>query len=271
MWKACSVTYPDGKVVRLADKRLTDLSRADMTAWMKSRKTTKGKSAGKDCAASTIRNDLSRISALYALAATPSDEKLDELWGWGLNGLTNPAFGVPLPKLPGGRDRRLGSVRRDGKIHREEDLIIQELRAGPDGAQMVAFFSVALATGMRRSEILDIRVRQCLQTEDGPECWRPTSKNGAPRRVLLTRRADAALQDRIATMNIELPDAKVFSLNGDAVATRWDSAVKRGGFWIYICTTYAMRRYLGSRRAVLPSRNSRGNRDISRMLPSYAT
>lgn len=229
MWKASEIAYPDGKVVRLADKALTAVTRGDMIAWMKTRKTTKGKAAGRTCAASTIRNDLSRISALYTLAATSAEEKFDDLWGWGLTGLTNPTAGVPLPKLPGGRDRRLGTIRRDGNIVREEDLIVEALLAGQDGLQMEAFFSLALATGMRRSEILDIRIKQCVHTEDGPECWRPTSKNGAQRRVLLTRRADAALQQRIMAMARPTPDAKVFSLNGDAVATRWDSAMKRAG------------------------------------------
>ncbi len=229
MWKACEVIYPDGKVVRLADKRLTILNRADVIAWMKTRKKTKGKAKGEDCAASTVRNDLSRISALYALAATPADEKYDELWGWGLTGLINPAAAIPLPKMPDGRDRRLGTIRREGKSLREEDLIVQELSAGPDGEQMLAFFAVALATGMRRSEILDIRVSQCVHSEDGPECRRPTSKNKAPRRVLLTRRADAALQKRMAAIESPPPMTKVFNLNADAVAWRWDSAIKRAG------------------------------------------
>ena len=229
MWKACEITSPDGKVVRIADKRLGDVTKADMVAWMKSRKNLKGTAAGRKCAASTIRNDLSRISALYALAATPADEQFDELWGWGLTTLANPVTGVPLPKLPEGRDRRLGTVRRDGKLKKEEDLITEALLEGLDGLQMVAFLSVALATGMRRSEILDIRVGQCVHTEDGPECWRPTSKNGAPRRVLLTRRADAALHQRIAELHCPAPDAKVFSLNGDAVASRWDRAMERAG------------------------------------------
>jgi integrase len=205
------------------------VKREDLIAWMKGRRKTRGKAIGEEHAASTIRNDVSRISVLYALAATPEDEKYEGLWGWGLTGLINPASGLPLPKLPGGRERRLGTVRKDGTVRKEEDLIMERLAAGPDPAQMLAFFAVALATGMRRSEILDIRVGQCVQTEDGPECWRPTSKNRAPRRVLLTRRADAALQGRINEMAHAVPTAKVFTLNGDAVAWRWDSAMKHAG------------------------------------------
>ena len=230
MWKACEITQRDGVVIRLADKRLSNVLREDLITWMKGRKrTATGATAGKELAASTIRNDVSRISALYALAATPADEKYDDMWGWGLTDLINPASKLPLDKLPDGRDRRLGTLRRDGVIRREEDLIIEELSAGLDSAQMLAFFAVSLATGMRRSEVLDIRVGECVHSEDGPECWRETSKKKAPRRVLLTRKADAALQQRIGKIARADQKTKVFSLNGDAVATRWDSAIKRAG------------------------------------------
>jgi integrase len=211
----------------LAQKRLSDITPRDIATWCDSRRKgrivrdEKGTPVGVvhlPVAASTIRNDIFRISVLYKHAHAPVTRG-----GWALD-LTNPVAEVSLATLPPGRQRRLddGHDQNAG----EETKMIAALRLGPDGEQMVALVVVALETGMRRSEILDLRANEVKSSRMGRVIERSTSKNGLPRRVILSPLATEVI-DTLGQNKIG--DTRLFSLDGDAVAWRWNKARKSAG------------------------------------------
>lgn len=208
----------------LADKRLRDVTADDLVVWIEGRR--KRKKARDDrgaithvddvpVAASTVRNDAYRISALYEHARTPVTKG-----GWGLADLSNPVAAVALPDLPAGRQRRLDHGH--GEEHRgEEERMLTALAAGPDGEQMTALVTLAIETGMRRSELLDLRAKEIRSTRLGRVIERGKSKNGHARRVVLTERATAAVD---VLREGKAGTEKLFALNADAAAWRWDKA-----------------------------------------------
>lgn len=85
----------------------------------------------------TIRLELALLSHLYTVARTE----------WGMSTLVNPVEYVKKPKLPAGRTRRLEL--------KEEDKLLEAAREyGGDIESIIRF---ALETGMRRSEIVELR------------------------------------------------------------------------------------------------------------------
>jgi integrase len=210
----------------LAQKRLTDVTAEDLATWIGTRTKVRKrpqedgsvKVMHEPVSASTVRNDIYRISALYEHASKPVTKG-----GWGL-AVTNPVPAVALPALPPGRQRRLdhGHDGQDG----EEERMLAPLSAGLDGLEMVAFFTVAIETGMRRSEVLDLRADEVRSTRLGRVIEREKSKNGEARRVVLTDRATAAVD---ALKTGKAGREKLFTLDGDAAATRWDIAREKAG------------------------------------------
>ena len=169
----------------------------------------------------TIRNELFLISALYELARTKPTKG-----GWGLSDLDNPVLHVALPDPPSPRKRRLEDS-EDEKIKGEEGRLIEALKAGPNGEEMVAVCILAIDTGMRLSELLDIRVSEVKRTRGGRYIERADSKNGHPRRVVLTIRAATILDELInALPEGVLEDQNLIRLNADQVDYRWRQARK---------------------------------------------
>jgi integrase len=210
----------------LAKKRLDEVTAEDLAAWVKARTKTR-KMRQEDgsvtvlqeaVSASTVRNDIYRISALYEHAAKPTTKG-----GWGLT-VTNPVPAVALPALPAGRQRRLdhGHEGQDG----EEDRVLAELAKGLDGVEMVALLTVAIETGMRRSEVLDLRADEVRSTRLGRVIERAKSKNGHARRVVLT---DRATEEVDVLRSGKTGRERLFSLSGDQAATRWDIARVKSG------------------------------------------
>jgi integrase len=217
----------------LAMKTLTEITPEDIAVWVDSRRKTRKVRDGKGNiiriekalpAASTIRNDIFRISALFEHARGAPTKKTNGVPAWGLTGLANPVAAVTLPELPAGRQRRLDHG--DGDHVSEEIRILTELAAGPDGQQMVAFATLAIETAMRRSEILDLRADEVRSTRGGRVIERATSKNGDARRVVLTHRATEVV-DKLREG--KKGRDKLFGLNADDAATRWDIARRKAG------------------------------------------
>ena len=220
----------------LAGKLLHTVTREDVAGWIKGRVSVKGRAAGKPVATSTLAADVGRLSTLYQLAATPASSLYQQAyWGWGLD-VQNPATKAPIGRKPPPRDRRLGQVRRDGKVVSEREELTRQVAAGPDGEQMSAILVIALATGMRRGELLDLRLSDYHTTDLGPELWRAwgLAKNSKPRRIQLNRAATAAVEARIAALPPDAPrDARLFTLKGDGCAYRLNRAIKKAGMTDY--------------------------------------
>lgn len=124
-----------------ADIPLKDISAEMVHQWKIKRRTNKGKIPSP----STIRNDLYRLSVIFETARKPVTKN-----GWGLTELHNPVQEILLPSPSAGRDRRLHGD--------EERRLRKALAFGCHAFEMSCFFEIALATGMRKSEILNATV-----------------------------------------------------------------------------------------------------------------
>ena len=188
----------------LASKRLADLTASNVQAHVDARL-----AAGRS--ASTVRLEVLLLSALYKHAAD----------GWNL-AVPNPMGAVKLPSPAAGRQRRLEDAHGDDEG--EEDRMRAALLNLSSGQEMVDLMDVALETGMRLGEILDLRKGQVRRIRGIRVLERPDSKNGHPRRVTLSKRA-AAVLDRCAEA-VDDPDRRLFQLSYYQVSGRWGRARK---------------------------------------------
>lgn len=191
----------------LAAKRLADVAAAGIQAHVDARV-----AAGRS--ASTVRLEVLLLSALYKHAAD----------SWKL-AVGNPAAAVKLPAAAAGRQRRLEDGHGDEKG--EEERMRAALLGLSCGQEMVDLMEVALETGMRLGEILDVRKGQVRRIQGVRVLERPDSKNGHARRVTLSRRAAAVLDRRAEGM--DGPDRRLFRLSYYQVSGRWGRARKAAG------------------------------------------
>lgn len=201
----------------LSKKRLDEVTPEDLQAHV-------GKRLAEGLASSTIRNEVFLISGLYVVA-----RERPTLKGWGLAGLENPVPHVLLPDPPAPRKRRLEDAEHDHD-EGEEERMLAALEAGTDGAEMVLICVLALDTGMRLSELLDIRVGQVKRTRGGRYIERPDSKNGQARKVVLTSRAAVTLDTLFEALPMDAAkDRRLLTLNAAQVDYRWRKARKTAG------------------------------------------
>ena len=173
----------------LSDKSLSDIRLPHVAQW-RDQKLAEGK------APSTIRNALTIISQVYDVAASE----------WDMEGLANPVARLRLPKNRPGRDRRLEGPNEEARLLEAAGRVCLKLRAG---------IIISLETSMRRGELLavgpkDIRNKMAILH---------TSKNGRPRAVALSTRAQAAFKD---WFNGERPIASVSAVVAPPAQRRHD-------------------------------------------------
>jgi integrase len=193
----------------LAKKALDKLTSDDLQSHLDDRR-----AAGK--AASTVNKEILLISALYKHAAKK----------WKLP-LANPATAVEKPTQSPPRKRRLEDAHAG--LASEEDLMRAAIAATPTKAQeMLDLFDLALETGMRLSEILDLRADQLRRVGGLRIFRRPDSKNDGARQVTLSTRAGAIAERRIGDRKLK-GDAKLFTMKSHDVSGRWARARKRAG------------------------------------------
>ncbi len=200
----------------LAAKALQDVTPEDLQAHV-------GRRLAEGRANNTVRNEVFLLSALFETARGRPTKS-----GWGL-ALENPVPHIELPPPPPGRKRRLEDA-RDDSSQGEEERMLAALRTGTDGTEMEAIAILAIDTGMRLFELLDIRVGQVKRTRDGRYVERPDSKNGHPRRVVLTTRAAATIDALLAALPADAePGRRLLHLDTKQVDYRWRKARRAAG------------------------------------------
>ena len=88
---------------------------------------------------------------------------------------------------------------------------------------MVALLTIAIETGMRRSEVIDLRAHQIRRVQGTTYIERPDSKNGRPRLVVLSTVAAASVQALIASLPPK-HDGPLIRLSRDSIQRRWRAA-----------------------------------------------
>lgn len=140
------------------------------------------------------RNDLILLHHIYNVAIKQWDYLIKK----------NPLSNVPKPKPNPSRERRLSD--------NELKYILNENFKNP---HMKNIINLAIETGMRRGEILSIRIQNLMENY----IWIPDSKNGNPRRIPLSNKAKNILKESI------LP----FPISPNAVRLSWSRMIKRSG------------------------------------------
>lgn len=160
-------TYRINKLVRdeqFVEKRLSDLSTEDLQDFITDRLS--------EVAPSTVDRELDLLSQALKYAADV----------WKVAASESPFLGLRRPKYFNERDRRLCPA--------EEAKLLKAARADQNEC-IEAVIIIALATAMRRSEILGLAWSRI--DFEGRSAFLPESKNGRPRSVPLSARAIAVL------------------------------------------------------------------------------
>jgi integrase len=142
----------------------------------------------------TIIHELNILSRVFNIARTE--------WGYDVD---NPVSRITKPKKPLGRNRRINS--------QELEKILLYL-----SAEMKTIVLLAIETGMRRSELLSIHwININLANKT---IFLPTSKNGHPREIPLSKAATQILE------GVYRKENKLFGLTESTVTHSFQRAVK---------------------------------------------
>jgi len=146
---------------------------------------------------STIRNELRIISHLFTIARKE----------WGMESLANPIENIRMPKMPPGRDRRLNKG--------EEKQLL-----GSAEYPLKEIITLAIETGMRRGEILDITWENVNLKRSTIEL--PDTKNGDSRIIPLSKRVKTTVKGLPTQIS-----GKVFpDLTGDDLSLQFRNLCK---------------------------------------------
>ena len=177
----------------LANKSIASIKSADIAKWRDER-VKLGRSPN------TLRLELAVLSNLFTVASRE----------WGYEWLENPTTKVKLPKLPSGRVRRVT----------QQELAI--LVSNSDSLLLRSIVSLAVETGMRRSEIATIEGKHI--NLDKRTLLIPVTKNGEAREIPLSQAALGVFRD----MKYQ-PSDKVFKITAHAITIAFGRACKRSG------------------------------------------
>lgn len=197
------------KTSEFRNTSLYDITPETLFNWMKNRR----KKDGSHASASTIRNDMFQLSALFEIALKPTTKG-----GWNILDLKNPVKDILLPPPPKGRQRRLN--------RREEEDLFSALAGGIRANQMIPFIIISLSTGMRRGEILETTVSEIRDGQFGYSIAKPDTKNGHPRLIHLSENASACV---IELMRNKRPDERLFTMSENDISNDWKKARSMAG------------------------------------------
>ncbi len=182
----------------IAHRTLAKLTSADVATYRDERL--------KVVAPATIIRELNTISHAIEIATRE----------WGLWLPRNPVKLVRRPPVPRGRTRRLN----DG----EEEALFAACDRGRTPL-LKPLLILAIETGMRRGELLDLRWKHIDLTKRVAHL--PVTKNGDHRDIPLSRRAVAALTDIMARPGRDAD--RVFPMTGNSVRLAFEHLRVRAG------------------------------------------
>lgn len=161
---------------------------------------------GRSISSTTLRKYTSLFSSLFNVA----------IKRWGMD-VKNPIEKIELPKPRKPRNRRL-----DNEL--ERDYFFRALSHARQ-KQMLSFAQLAMATGMRRGELMTLRWDHIKIDDAGDHgsAYLPLTKNTEPRVVPLTESSCAILR----SLPKQQSDPRVFQLRPHHIRSAWVSALAR--------------------------------------------
>ena len=187
----------------LVNKLLSELTTAHIQSFIDRR--------ASEVSGSTVRHDVMLIRALYRDA-----RKI-----WKLD-IPNPCVGAELPRPAHHRERRLEDAR--GVTDQDEEHRLREaLSSYNRGDELTDLLDLAIETGLRRSELLYLRVKHIRTSAGLTRVELEGSKSGRPRRVILSLRAREIIFRRLKDKD---ENSRLFSVSESALARFWIQARK---------------------------------------------
>ncbi|HBC1122798.1 TPA: site-specific integrase, partial [Escherichia coli] len=182
----------------MAERYMDEITTVDIATYRDQRLTQINPRTGRQITGNTVRLELALLSSLFNIARVE----------WGTCRM-NPVELVRKPKISSGRDRRLtsGEERRLSRYFKEKNQALYVI------------FNLALETAMRQGEILSLRWEH-VDLQHGV-AHLPTTKNGAPRDVPLSRKARSYLQ----MLPIQL-NGNIFSYTSSGFKSAWRTALQ---------------------------------------------
>lgn len=157
----------------------------------------------------TVVRRLAIISHLFTVA----------IRDWGMNYINDPTKKVTRPKVDNARKRRvINNVTIEGKSLSEVEWVIRNTRS----KTLPNVVTLALETGMRRSELVSIK-KDHINFDEG-FIHVPYTKNGRDRNIPLSPWAKFSLIEHLISAK---PRGKIFNISAGAVTRSFIRAVER--------------------------------------------
>lgn len=185
----------------ICKKRLSDLTTADFASYRDQRL--------KDITSASLKRQLTPIRSAFRVAIKE----------WGLPLRTNPLSGLTLKAHDNRRERRL----EDGELER-----LMKALDGSRNPFLSPIIRLALATGMRRGELLSLRERDIDLKRHS--LFVREAKNGYPRTIPLTSEAVAAVKEAFSRLDhgeIRPKNACLFPIAAANLRELWNATAKR--------------------------------------------
>lgn len=148
---------------------------------------------------------------------------LSAVFKWAKDAYQEPRLSNPVADLPAAM-RCTASAERDRRLFPGEEAYLREALSQSSNSELVPAFDLALETGARLSELLNMK-RQDVDLANRVATVRET-KNGDDRQLLLSPAAIRVLQDLLARP-VQQIDGGVFRLRRVNLSQRWTEAKKR--------------------------------------------
>ncbi len=159
---------------------------------------------------STVRHEIMLLRAIYR----------DAKKVWKLD-IANPCNEVELPRPEHHRERRFEDGHGDAS--NEEQRLRDALASYNRGDELIDLLDLAIESGLRRSELLYLRVKHIRTSNSLTRVELEDSKSGKPRRVVLSSKAQEIVFRRLKDKDAS---SRLFSVSESALARFWAQARK---------------------------------------------
>jgi integrase len=201
------------KSARISKKRLGEIKIDDIFEW---KENLVNRKTGKPLAPQTVRNYVHTLSLIFEKARLSRFKN-----GWGLD-IKNHIRDIEIPRSSKTTEiMRISSYTLERFFERLHESYILRYE------HIELFFKIALSTGMRRSEIVNLRYSDFFATQEGLTIHLKNTKSGYSREVFLNRDLSKfAVVLNLRNLSGDNPNDKVFNFSENTVSKIFKDIVK---------------------------------------------
>jgi integrase len=201
------------KSARISKKRLGEIKIDDIFEW---KENLVNRKTGKPLAPQTVRNYVHTLSLIFEKARLSRFKN-----GWGLD-IKNHIRDIEIPRSSKTTEiMRISSYTLERFFERLHESYILRYE------HIELFFKIALSTGMRRSEIVNLRYSDFFATQEGLTIHLKNTKSGYSREVFLNRDLSKfAVVLNLRNLSGDNPNDKVLNFSENTVSKIFKDIVK---------------------------------------------